>query len=203
MKPLFRNIVLWLCLGLMFLFLLQTGHPRPAEHLWQLLQQAIADVGVFVAFLVIVWAAVSVPVSRQRKRQVKELSTPPIRRRYLDVVLVQIEAPEAEQASVAMGRVAQHARDCGGYVCSMVSCLVVSVFGDLELTTALDAQRFIGSVQEAFGPSVKIVRVRGLADVGVFGSGQHYTWTFRSTAFAAATNRLFSLDPGGYSEVSP
>lgn len=103
--------------------------------------------------------------------------------REIEVVLIMVRGDSAREVCDRMGTVADIVGRYGGDVSSMFSAIVIAVFGSLEVAGPGDPGAMAAAVQDALPTSSKLLRFKGMAHVGPFGSDSRADYTFLQPAF--------------------
>jgi hypothetical protein len=133
------------------------------------------------------------------QRQLHKLKQSP-----LEIVLVAVRGKDAQHVSDLMGVVADLAIQYNGVVQSLVSSLVIIVFGTIDFPKTSTGNRvaLVKALQEQLGSDIKIVHGVESGYFGNIGSTNRLSYSFIIPNFLEALGQLSSASFGEVIEIS-
>ncbi len=120
----------------------------------------------------------------------------------LEFVFVAVQGSSAQQISERMGMVADLAIQHKGVVDSLISSLVIVVFGMFPNENEKNRFSLVNALQEKFGSEIKIIHGSEKGHCGNLGGKNRLSYSFIIPSFLEAIKQLSSANFGEVKEIS-
>jgi hypothetical protein len=129
---------------------------------------------------------------------------PPLTPAPLEFVIAAVRGTTPDEVAQRMGAVAELAGEHGGVADTLVSSVVVAVFGTISFdgTAAAGRLSFLASLRENFGADFRAVHGAAQGHYGCLGSGNCLSYSFIVPGFVEALGALAEVRFGDAIEVS-